>query len=163
MREMAPIGGMAPIREMAPGCGKRSKKEIFNCCFAPPSERWRRVRSQRCKSKSECYRTGPTPGECCCLRFERDGVAPSPSCWPGPFDCKACLGYLRFLELSWSSFAASSSSMASPAAKGSAAESAAGAAVAAAVAAAATLPLVSEEVASAPAPSDMAQRMMCVS
>ena len=49
--------------------------------------------------------------------------------------------------------------MASPAAKGSAAEAAAGAAVAAA----ATLPLVSEEVASAPAPSDMAQRMMCVS
>jgi len=54
MREMAPIG------EMAPGCGKRSKKEIFNCIFAPPSERWHRVRSQRCKSKSECYRTGPT-------------------------------------------------------------------------------------------------------
>jgi len=53
--------------------------------------------------------------------------------------------------------------MASPAAKGSAAEAAAGAAVAAAVAAAATMPLVSEEVASAPAPSDMAQRMMCVS
>ena len=63
------------------------------------------------------------------------------------------------MELSWSSFAASSSSMASPAAKGSAAEAAAGAAVAAA----ATLPLVSEEVASAPAPSDMAQRMVCVS
>ena len=58
--------------------------------------------------------------------------------------------------------------MVSPAAKGSAAEAAAGAAVAAAVAAvaavaAATLPLVFEEVASAPAPSDMAQRMMCVS
>ena len=45
--------------------------------------------------------------------------------------------------------------MASTAAKGSAAEAAAGAAV--------TLPLVSEEVASAPAPSDMAQRVMCVS
>ena len=57
MREMAPIG------EMAPGYGKRSKKEIlrvFNCIFAPPSERWHRVRSQRCQSKSECYRTGPT-------------------------------------------------------------------------------------------------------
>ena len=54
MREMAPIG------EMAPGCGTRSKKEILNCIFAPPSERWHRVRSQRCKSKSECYRTGPT-------------------------------------------------------------------------------------------------------
>ena len=51
--------------------------------------------------------------------------------------------------------------MAYPAAKGAAAGAAA--AVAAAVAAAATLPLVSEEVASAPAPSDMAQRMMCVS
>ena len=59
------------------------------------------------------------------------------------------------LELSWSSFAAS---MASPAAKGSAAEVAAGAAVAAAVPAAATLPLVSEEVASALAPSDIVQR-----
>ena len=54
--------------------------------------------------------------------------------------------------------------MAYPAAKASVAEAAAGAAaaaaaaaaVAAAVAAAATLPLVSEEVASAPAPSDMA-------
>ena len=34
MREMAPIG------EMAPGCGKRSKKEVFNCISAPPSERW---------------------------------------------------------------------------------------------------------------------------
>ena len=97
MREMAPIGGMAPIREMAPGCGKRSKKEIFNCCFAPPSERWRRVRSQRCKSKSECYRTGPTPRECCYLQLERDGVAPSPSCLPGPFDCEAWLWVLAFL------------------------------------------------------------------
>ena len=34
---------MAPIGEMAPGCGKRSKNEIFNCIFAPPSERWHRV------------------------------------------------------------------------------------------------------------------------
>ena len=39
MREMAPIG------EMAPGYGKRSKQGIFNCIFAPPSERWHRVRS----------------------------------------------------------------------------------------------------------------------
>ena len=91
MREMAPIG------EMAPGCEKRSKKEIVNCIFAPPSERWHRVRSQRCKSKSECYRTGPTPRECCCLQFERHGVAPSPSCWPGPFDCEAWLWVLAFL------------------------------------------------------------------
>ena len=30
MREMASIGEMAPIGEVAPGCGKRSKKEIFN-------------------------------------------------------------------------------------------------------------------------------------
>ena len=45
-----------------------------------------------------------------------------------------------------------------PNAKRSAVEDAVGAAVAAAVAAAATLPLVSE----APAPYDMAQRMMCV-
>ena len=52
--------------------------------------------------------------------------------------------------------------MASPAAKGSAAEAAAGAAVAAAVAEA-TLPLVSEEVAPAPPPSDTAQRMACMS
>ena len=53
--------------------------------------------------------------------------------------------------------------MAPPAAKGCAAEAAAGAAVAGAVAAAATLPLVSEEVALAPVPSDMSQRMTCVS
>ena len=39
---------MAPIDKMAPGCGKRSKKEIINCIFAPPSERWHRVRSQLC-------------------------------------------------------------------------------------------------------------------
>ena len=49
-----------------------------------------------------------------------------------------------------------------PNAKRSAVEDAVGAAVAAAVAAAETLPLVSEEVASAPEPSDMAQRVMCV-
>ena len=54
MREMAPIGEMAHQ-----GAEKRSKKEIFGCIFAPPSERWHRVRSQRCKSKSECYRPGP--------------------------------------------------------------------------------------------------------
>ena len=97
MREMVPIGEMAPVGEMAPGCGKRSTKEIFNYIFAPPSERWHRVRSQRCKSKSECYRTGPTPRECCCLQFERDGVARSPSCWPGPFHCEAWLWALAFL------------------------------------------------------------------
>ena len=91
MREMAPIG------EMAPGCEKRSKKEIVNCIFAPPSERWHRVRSQRCKSKSECYRTGSTTRECCCIQLECDGVAPSPSCWPGPFDCEAWLWVLAFL------------------------------------------------------------------
>ena len=56
---MAPIGGMAPIGEMAPGCGKRRKKEIFNCIFAPSSERWHRVLSQRCKSKSECNDVNP--------------------------------------------------------------------------------------------------------
>ena len=59
MREMAPIGEMVPIQEMAPGWGKRSKKGIFNCIFAPPSERRHRVRSQRCKSKSRCYAPGP--------------------------------------------------------------------------------------------------------
>ena len=78
---------------------------------------------------------------------------PLPPAGPDLSTAKPGSGYLRFLGLSWSSFAASSSSMASPTAKGSAAEAAAGAAAAAAAAvaaAAATLPLVSEEVASAP-------------
>ena len=37
------------------------------------------------------------PRECCCLQFERDGVASSPFCWPGPFDCEAWLWVLAFL------------------------------------------------------------------
>ena len=50
---------MAPIGEMAPGCGKRSKKEIFNCIFAPPSERWHRVRSQRVNPRVSATAPGP--------------------------------------------------------------------------------------------------------
>ena len=37
MRVIAPIGGLAPIGVMAPGCDKKHKKKTFNCIFAPPS------------------------------------------------------------------------------------------------------------------------------
>ena len=42
-------------------------------------------------------RSGADPCECCCLQFERGGVAPSPSCLSGPFDCEAWLWVLAFL------------------------------------------------------------------
>ena len=133
---------------------KQEKKyQVCYCIFAPPSERWHRVRSQRCKSKSVCYRTSPRLVNAAAFSWNAMVLLPLHPVGPDLSTVKPDSGCLRFLELSWSSFAASSSSMASPAAKGSAAEAAA----------AATLPLVSEEVASAPAPSDMAQRMMCVS
>ena len=42
---------MAPIREMAPGCGKRSKKEVFNCISAPPWERWHQGAETKSRNK----------------------------------------------------------------------------------------------------------------
>ena len=37
MRVIAPIGGLAPIGVMAPGCDQKHEKKTFNCIFAPPS------------------------------------------------------------------------------------------------------------------------------
>ena len=140
MREMTPIG------EMAPGCEKESRNTYLILFWCP-----HRRDGTGCDLNDVSPRvsaTAPGPRLVNAATFSWNAMLlPLPPACPDLSTVKPGYGYLRFLELSWSSFAASSSSMASPAAKGSAAEPAAGAAVAAAVAAAATLPLVSEEVA----------------